>query len=100
MVNRPKFERGGAGQIKIPSVYITNEKSITGEVVPQRCWKQRLFHNVQRNIPDVSVRAVSSTDSKAEVYEPVINIKLSLYQAVEAHRVVRRRGFHRFYTIG
>jgi hypothetical protein len=29
-----------------------------------------------------------------------IKVKLSLKQAVEAHRIVRRRGSHIFYTIG
>jgi hypothetical protein len=29
-----------------------------------------------------------------------VKVKLSLYQAVEVHTVVRRRGSHIFYTIG
>jgi hypothetical protein len=29
-----------------------------------------------------------------------VKLKLSLKQAVEAHRVARRRGSHMFYTIG
>jgi hypothetical protein len=29
-----------------------------------------------------------------------LRAKLSLKQALEAHRVVRRRGFHIFYTVG
>jgi hypothetical protein len=29
-----------------------------------------------------------------------LKIKLTLYKAVEAHRVVRRRGSHIFYTVG
>jgi hypothetical protein len=93
---RYSFRRKTAGSVNVTS-YETDGVGISLLAGPVSTFHRDLIQI--NSLSDFQFHLYLTANSDLQLSE-VKKVKLSLYQAVEAHRVMRCQGSHIFYTIG